>query len=648
MTTELEEALATLSYEPPKPQVAAKSDKKKIGFKEVVRTVTRPFTLAAKQALASGTSALPELARQFKETNEAGLSSIPEGALKSIYEAPNRYLVNPILEKLAEFLPYEEAKATTERYFGPINPETSAERLATNIGALGGTAAGAGGIPRNLAQILSVVGGGAAQTGAQEAGASPGVEALAMLLGSLGGGATGVARRGQSAGSQTPAALLKAQGYETPAEITAPNPISRAAQSFSNVLNKGAVAAQEERVSAPVRNNLTKVAEEISRDTFANHEAFGSQLKRGVQEAEKEIRKKLSSSYEAAKGKIPPELHLDASKYSHALNEFQDSLKESHSLSASEKAALTRVQELKKSLRNRGGRKFISARDAIATQKSLNDIVGEPIQTGAQAKLRGLIGIIRESVEEGASNHPELLKDYAETNRRAAKIYGSLDRPVIEAIKRGDSPEKVINQISTAEDLKDLNAVLGQSSEGKKVFKAARRYVLENIVSGAIKPDGSVDFHKLDQILASKKSAGLISEVFGKEGITTLRNTRTLSKSILKDAKNFEKGARLAQGTGEFAQAVAPLQAVAELMSGNVGRAATLGGGLAIKSAIGKLLSNPAYLEKFAKFAAALKNGDKGSAIKMAIALRQDLELNAKKKSNEAYEAIPKISFDSL
>ena len=529
------------------------------------------------------------------------------------------------LEWLANALPREEVKKLLENklFFQEFQPETLPERLGYGGGsAVGGGGAlnllrGIKGLQATGASLGALAGTGLGQTAVEEVTDNP----LLQLLGGLGGAlagaglSTGIRAIGKSGQVQTgipEVEALRKKGYEFPLEARTTSKRAKSVQKLGSMLKAEAAERQVENVSKPIKQKLESLAQNISKKPIANEETLGRTLTDYATDVFELENKKLRGVYDAAKKKIPPGHSIKINKYIGAIDSLENSLKKSHSLSPAEKETLNKLTELKKAALTRGpGRGRMNAAEAIATKVSLNDLVGEPVQEGIKKKLRGISGILSSSVRKAAKAHPEFLEDFVNADRQSAKLSQLKELPLARRLIKGESPERIAKSLTSAKELRELKALADLSPQGKSIYNATRRFLLEETVGPAVREDGSINFRALDKALDSRKKGELLQEIAGLEGEKTLTELRNVSGIILKRAKEY---LRQRSGIGEelikSAETIAP---IAETLSGHPVKAALSLGISFGKKQMTELLSDPKKLEEWQKLYQAAKTGSKGA-----------------------------------
>jgi len=109
------------------------------------------------------------------------------------------------------------------------------------------------------------------------------------------------------------------------------------------------------------------------------------------------------------------------------------------------------------------------------------------------------------------------------------------------AVDFGKKPEFTQKLMRSKKGYDIVKSTLGNTKNGKQIFKSLKRGVLEDVLSKAMTEEGKIDFKKFKDVINNKETREVLKEIIGEEGLEFLEKLETYSKNFNENLLNLER-----------------------------------------------------------------------------------------------------------
>lgn len=356
----------------------------------------------------------------------------------------------------------------------------------------------------------------------------------------------------------------------------------------------------KEQLTNQIKDEYKALAESLGEAKYANTQEAGEAVKEGIKslrEADAQIHKKL---YQSSDKSLKKGASVVSTKLFQVIESIEKKLSPGELKSQEQKAVLDALAKLKKDIYDAGGiLKFSEVKNLVNNKLGLEDIINYEVEGGTKQLLKVVVNELERTILSHGKENPTFAKNRIQANKKFSEHAKTFrNREVTQMLKEGD-PSKILNKMNSIHGVRQLENILGKSSEGKQIFNNLKRMKLDKAIGDHLVDNTTqqVKLGTFSNLLEKGKNKEVIKEILGPKEFKRLELLQKNAGKLADSANKFFNASKSGVVAADAAVLAKGMSDLAALLMGSPWPLIKTAGTVLTVRKFSQLISDPEFLK---------------------------------------------------
>lgn len=330
---------------------------------------------------------------------------------------------------------------------------------------------------------------------------------------------------------------------------------NRMVQAFQSILAQSSLSGKAlEEFSLKIKNQFLSqyenIANSLGEGIYNSKFEAGTLLKETLKKSEELDKTFHSAFYEEAKT-VAKNSVVDAESIWKEATRLEKELSQGSVKSADQKLVLKRLKEIKKDINPETFE--AKASSLIGSKRGIQDVINFEVQGTPRKLLNNIVDRIDHSIIKGKNKR--LGKVYAKANQRFKEHIGIFREKPIKYIFSNKNPEKILDTMSDAHNIRKIREALSLTKEGKKIFDKLAKFKMEEMIGQGMVNEltQQLNYGKFGNSILKNKNKAILKELLPEKTFSRLERLAELSNELANTRNKFLNASQSGRYLGDIA-----------------------------------------------------------------------------------------------
>ncbi len=356
----------------------------------------------------------------------------------------------------------------------------------------------------------------------------------------------------------------------------------------------------KQQLHQQIRNEYGELANVLGDAKFASANEAGTVVKEGINAIREADLAATRELYQNASNAIKRDSHVNAGRILEVVNNIEKELSPGRIKSSDQRAVLDILDKIKTDITDSSGvMRYGHVKDLMNNKIALNDIINYEVQGGTKQLLKSVVSELDRAIISHGKDNPSFARNYVQANKRFSNHAKTFRNKNISQLLKAADPEAIVNKMNSVQGIKDLEKVLGKSTEGKRLFDKLKRYKMDSLVADTLGESAGkqAQLGTFSNILKKQKNRDILKQMLGPKEYVRLQRLQKNAGRLADASNKFYNSSQSGTIAADAAVLAKGMGDVASVLMGNPWPLMKTAGSVLGVRQVANLLADPEFLK---------------------------------------------------